>query len=411
MRFLVRVAWRNLWRHGRRSAITAGAMAMGVALCMFMLTYSDGIFAQMFDVLVSQKLGHVQVHHPDYPKKRILHDAIPDGEALLVQLEGLPHVRAATGRLNSFGLLASKETSVGGQLLGVVPAREDAVSGLAEDVFAGEYRLGENRALVGKGLAEKLKIGVGDELVVIVQAADGSMGNELLTVSGLYKTGSTSLDRSGAVVDLADLQRLVAMEGRLHEVLLLADDALLSDAIAADAKALPAAAPLLVRTWAESDPETAQMMAMQDTGAFIMLFFVFALASFGVLNTMLMSVFERTRELGVLRAVGLTPGQLMVMVILESCFLGGLAVVAGGVLGGILDWMAVVYGIDMSMGNADVKGFEWEGVTFDPVVKGVVRPQGIVFTLVTVFVVSLLASLWPAWRAARLRPVDAMREV
>src|SRR5688500_9845919 len=121
-------------------------MAMGVALCMFMIAYADGIYLKMFDVLVSQKLGHVQVHHPDYPKKKAVHLTVPDGLALLPSIEALPFTEAAAPRLYVFGLLASAKTSAGGQLLGVDPQREDRASGLAGRVTAGTFALGDNQA-------------------------------------------------------------------------------------------------------------------------------------------------------------------------------------------------------------------------------------------------------------------------
>jgi ABC-type lipoprotein release transport system permease subunit len=409
VRFLVRVAWRNLWRHARRSLITAGAMAMGVALCMFMLAYSDGIYRQMFDVLVSRKLGHVQVHHPDYPKKKAVHQILPEGLAFLPRIDALPLTEVAAPRLYVYGLLASEKTSQGGQLMGIDAAREASVSGLEAYLVAGTYEVGANRALIGEGLGRTLAIGVGDELIAIVQAADGSMGNELFTVSGVVKTGSAALDQLGAVVSLDDLGRIATLEGQIHEIVILSKDPEAAQELADGVEALPGVSDKLVRAWFEADPTTAQMMKLQDTGAFVMLFFVFALASFGVLNTMLMAVFERTRELGVLRALGVTPGQLVLMVLLESAFLGGLASLGGGVLGGLLDAYIVFHGVDVSGGEGG--GFEYEGVVFDPVVHGVVRPAGVAGTLAMVFLMSVLASLWPAFRASRLRPVGAMREV
>ena len=136
---------------------------------------------------------------------------------------------------------------------------------------------------------------------------------------------------------------------------------------------------------------------------------VFSVAALGVLNTMLMSVFERTRELGLMAALGLNPAQVMRLILTESILLAGIAVVLGGILGGALDWMLVVYGLDMSGGSSE--GFSMQGMQFDPVIKGVVRPMGVVVTLACVFIVSVLAALWPAFRAARLRPVEAMRQV
>lgn len=411
MAFLFQVAWRNLWRQGRRSLITASAMAIGVALCMFMTAFADGMYVKMFDVLVSQKLGHAQVHHPDYPRTKILHDTIPDGDALLAEIDALPETEAATARLFSYGLLASSETSTGGQLLGVQAEREQKVRDIDSDIVEGSFDISEGRAVVGKGLAKTLEIGVGDELIVIVQAADGSMGNELYEVSGVFSTGAAALDRAGAFVSLEALQQVAALPDAIHEILVLTQDPEGSEALANAIKGLPDADDVLVRPWFEADPTTYDMMQLQDAGMFMMLFFVFALASFGVLNTMLMAVFERTRELGVLRAIGLGRGQLMALVILESCFLGLLAITFGGVLGGLLDWWAVTQGVPMGAGVEQMDGFEYQGVSFGSRIYGVVRPEGVVITLSMVFIVCVLASLWPAWRAAHLRPVEAMREV
>ena len=162
-----------------------------------------------------------------------------------------------------------------------------------------------------------------------------------------------------------------------------------------------------VQTWWEASPSTAEMMGMRDASVFIMLGIVFTVAAFGVINTMLMSVFERTREMGVLRALGLRPGKLVWLVVLESFFLAAVASVIGLVMGGLLDWYLVVHGLDFSSALPD--GFSYEGIMLDPVMRGEVRALGVIAPVVAVFFVSVLASLWPAWRAARLQPVTAIR--
>ena len=162
-----------------------------------------------------------------------------------------------------------------------------------------------------------------------------------------------------------------------------------------------------VQPWWEASPQTSQMMGMRDFSALLILGIVFGAAAFGVLNTMMMSVFERTRELGVLRALGIRPGRLVWLILIESFFLAGLSAVIGLMIGGVLDWYIVVHGLDFSSAGED--GFSFSGIVLDPIIYGVVRPISIAYIVVAVFVVSVLSSLWPALRAARLRPVEAIR--
>ncbi|MCB9743865.1 MAG: ABC transporter permease [Alphaproteobacteria bacterium] len=411
MRFMLTVAWRNLFRQTRRSLITASAMAFGMAVCMGMIALTDGMYAQFYEVLVERRLGHVQVHHPDYPFKRQLHDTIRGGDDMMAALQDDPLVKGLSGRLFGQALVGGDERSTGAQLLGVRPELERSVTRLAEQVeqgrFLSEQAAGE--AVVGEGLAETLHLGVGDELVVITQAADGSMGNALMTISGVFRSGSQTLDRSGVYVHLDDLRGLLALEGQLHEIIVTTYDVDDAEALRADVEAARSEPELLVRTWDEADPSAAQMMKSQTASTAIMLGAIFGVAAIGVLNTMLMAVLERTRELGVLRALGLSPGRLMSLVILESMMLGAVACVAGGVLGGLFDAYLVVYGVDWSVGDGE--GLSQMGVTLDPIVKAVVEPGSVVATIASLFAVCVLASVWPAVRAARLSPVEAMREV
>lgn len=409
-RFYVAVSWRNLWRHRRRTLITSAAMGLGVAMCMAYIALADGMYAQMMDVWVKAKLGHVQLHHPDYPGAKRAHDTVPD--ALVAEVAALPGVETVAPRVFAFALAGGAETSSGAQLIGVAPGAEAQLTGLDERVANGAWlaETAELQAVVGVDLARDLEVGVGDELVLVGQDAVGGMANELFTVVGLVRSGQTGMDRSGVWLHKDDLQTFLAREGQLHEVLIAGDSLAgadqLRDAVLA-ATTAPTPAPLLVRTWEEADPLAAQMMGMQDASAAITLSIVLSVAGLGILNTMLMSVFERMREFGVLRALGLSPRQLVVLVLTESLLLATVATGFGLVMGGGLDALLVTHGIEFSV---DGKGLSFAGVTLDPVIKGVVRPQGIVLTVVAVYTVTLVAAVWPALRAARLEPVAAMRE-
>ena len=411
MKFLFAVAWRNLWRHRRRTLITAAAMGVGVALCMASIALQDGMYTQMFDVMVTDSLGHVQLHHPEYPARKRLHDAMDDSDELREAIAGVDSVTPSTPRLFAFALAGGEETSAGAQVIGVHPSDEDSLTGISEKLTTGDWLAADadRQVVLGIDLAEDLKVEVGDELVLLGQDAYGGMANDLFTITGIARTGQTAMDRGGAWVHIADLQTFLAMEGKVHEVLVVGDDVDSAGALHAGIRALPAAEGALVRTWNEANPSTAQMMGMQDVGAMILLSIVLSVAALGVLNTMLMSVFERVREFGVLRALGLGPGRLMSLVVLESLLLAAVASGMGLVMGAGLDLYLVEYGIDFSVDGG--KGLTYAGITLDPVIRGVVRPQGIIITVVSVFIVTLVAAIWPALRASRLEPVEAMREI
>ncbi len=408
MSTLLSIAWRNLWRHRRRSLITATAMAVGVALCMAMLALTDGLYAKLFDVMVDQQLSHVQVHQATYPQSRSMYATIPAAAATIEQIEALPATRAATGRLLGFGLVGSGDRSVGIQLVGVDPERERRASPVADRMVQGAW-LGsapDGGIALGAGVADELGVAVGGEVVVVTQAADGSLGNALYTVRGVYRSGSVALDDRGAYVHLRDLQDLLVLPDQVHEIALLARDSDALPAFQADVRAL-LPADRQVRTWWEVAPQVQQLFGMQAVSSAIMLGIVFSVAGFGIVNTMLMSVFERTRELGVLKAIGLRPARIVAMVVAESLMLAGVAVAIGLVLGGLLDVYLVLHGIDFSASMAE--GFTFSGVTIDPVMRGRVDPWWIVATVTSVFGVAAFAALWPAIRAARLEPVAAIR--
>ncbi|MCP4806102.1 MAG: ABC transporter permease [Proteobacteria bacterium] len=406
MSFLFSVAWRNLFRHKRRTFLTASAMGIAVAMCLMTVTFSDGIYAMMSDALVTQNLGHVQLHDSEYPSTQQPWLTIDD--ALLQGIDGVEGVEAVTGRLYGHALMGSDEKSSGVKLIGVVPTREEALSPLSDRMKEGTFLTDDSRGVVvlGIGLAEELEVTVGDEVVIIGQATDGSMANELLEVTGIVTSGRAMVDRGAGYVHLEDLQAILALEGQVHEILVIGASPDVADPLKAGVESVDGTSELLVRTWNEADPTTAQMLSMQNVGILIFVVIIFGVAALGILNTMLMAVFERVREFGLMKALGLTPPRIVALVLMEASLLGGLALLFGGILGGIFDWYSVVYGIDMGL-----EGMEQMGVRFDPVVRGVIRPGAVAAVLASLFSVCIVAAIWPAIRAARLNPVESMRSL
>jgi putative ABC transport system permease protein len=409
VRLLTRLAWRNIWRQRRRTLITAGAMAIGVAFCMAMMALVDGVYADLFDLAVGENLGHAQIHHPDYPSKRAIWETVPDAEVLLGELDGEASVVSATPRVYGHGLMAFTDEALGAQLIGVDPAREQALTRVGDRIATGRYLADQpaHEVVLGVGLAERLEVAPGGEVVVVTQAADGSMGNDLYTVVGLFESGSVMQDRAGAWLHLADAQELLVLPDQVHEVALQTEGKPEVDAMVAAVGPLTRQHGLLLRSWREINPQLAQMMDMADASSGIFLFIVFGIAALGVLNTMLMSVFERTRELGVIGALGLRPRQMVALVILETFALAAVATAAGVPLGLGLDAYLVFHGLDLT---AVMDSYSVIGVNYDPVMMGEFHADKVLQTVFGLFFISLLAAIWPAIRAARLKPVEAMRQ-
>ncbi len=407
---LLRIAWRNLWRHKRRTLITASGMAIAMGLVISMSALQDGMFDMMADVMIRQQLGHAQVNHPEWPGKQSMYDTVPS--SLVDGIQALPEVTGASGRMFSFGLAASETKAGGARYVGIDPADDRAITDLSANLvdgaFLGDAAKGE--VLIGQAMAKELELAIGEELVFLGQAADGSTANELLTVVGTYSTGVDQMDKTGAYMHVGDLQRILALDGQVHQILVVGEHMDLSAEIAAAVSGIVEDGEhTQVRAWEDADPAMAQMMGMRDASLFVMLFIIFSVAGLAVLNTNLMTVFERTRELGVLRAIGMTRSKMMALVILESVLLTSVAVVFGIALGGFLDWLLIEYGFPYETEVG--KGFSWQGITFPTRFYGTVRPFPFIVTTCFVFFVAVAAAIWPAIRAALLRPVQAMREV
>ena len=427
MKFIILVAWRNIWRNARRSLITATAMAVSVAMCMALVVFNDGFYEGFYDVLVKQKLSHVQVSNPNFAKTRSMYDTLDAAETLIEKIEQTSGTSAVTGRLHGTSLISKGEQSSGVSLMGIYPSREAALTSAKDQLIEGSYLTDEasQQIILGETLKNDIEAKLGEEVVLFSQAADGSMASGIYTVAGVYRSGSMMQDR-GAQIHISDLQEFLVLDNQIHEILALGAEDELEDVerfaanITASIEGVPGLAivdrdadisgienPLQVETWWQASPQTLELMKFRDVGVFIFLGIVFFIAGFVVLNTMLMSVFERTRELGVLKALGLRPGKMIQLIVVESIFLSGLAAVIGLVVGGILSWLLITKGMDLSGGTGEP--LQFMGANFGPRIYGSLDLYLTSLPTAALFLISVLASLWPAYRASRLEPVEAIR--
>ncbi len=402
---LIVMAWRNIWRNQRRTWVTVAAM--GLALWVE-LNYSGlvtGMLQNMQDDFVQLETGDLQVHTPTYLERPSLHEVLPDADAILERIEGLGY--PAAPRLLGGGLAASAEFSSGITLRGLDPVREARITRLAQHVKPGGAWLDPadpKGVVIGQGLARALSVGVGGELVVLSQGTDGSMCNDLYTVRGVLGSVAAGTDR-GTVFLLADsFRELMVLPLGAHEIVVRRPPEVLLDTAKA-AVAGVAGDGARVMTWREIQPVVGQMLDSTQVFMSVIYVIIYLAVAILVLNAMLMAVFERIREFGVLKALGAGPFRVFALILVESLLQAAVAVVAGGLIALPTTWFISTHGIDMG----SVGGIDMMGVVMRPVWKGIYTVEGLSLPVVLLLVIVVLAVLYPALKAARIQPVEAMR--
>jgi ABC-type lipoprotein release transport system permease subunit len=402
----LRIAWRNLWRNWKRTAITFAAVSFSTAVLVASYALMIGWTQVMEKSVTDLSVGEIQVHHPDYRSERSLYDTVENPEMVLeaAAARGIP----ASARSFGFGLLSSGSKSAGGQFWGVLPEAEKTVSDLAVNLLEGDY-LGpspQRRMVLGRKLARSLGAAVGTELVVVVQAADGSLGNDIYTVAGILKGVGESLDRSLALIHRQDYEELFVFPGKVHEIVLNTRGAM--DPELAAAAILPAAGTNEVITWRRLMPTLAQMFDSMIASVLIFGAIFLLAAGVGVLNTMLMATFERIPEFGLVKAIGASPWRILREISTEAVILGFFGSVAGGAAGVLIALRFERHPLDLTM---FVEELNFMGIAVTNEVPFALTPACVWGPVLAMWAASVLAALWPAVRAARMKPVEALTHV
>ena len=408
------IGWRNLGRNPRRTFITALGLAAGYFAVIFMIGFADGLKVEMIENGTGLMTGQIQIHSPRYRPDRSLYETIggragADFEAVIGTAVRDPAVVAAAPRVYGAGLLSSGQSTRGGMLMGIDLDRESGVSRLMNSLSQGRApNPAANELLIGTEMARRLELQVGDEVILVAPAADGSMGNDIFRVCGLYRTGMADLDGAFALVPIRSLQRLLALDpGRIHEIALsTADPWLAPEAGRRLAAGLaPLGVELEVLDWTGLRPEMLEYALLMDSWYSIVVIIVFAIALFGVANTMLMSTFERRREFSVMLALGARPHQILLTVVSEATALGWISLVLGvAVTFPLIAWWHH-YPIDLSWIYGDLTML---GALIRPVLRIEYNFPMSVWTGLALLLTAVSAGLYPAARAAWMPPADTL---
>ncbi len=407
---MVKIAFRNIFRHRRRTVLTTLTMFGGFTLCSFSIAWMDGSYSNVIDLFTRNQMGHIQIHHPEYLDRPALYRTVDDFESVGRALDGIAGIEAWAPRVFAAGLASVGDKSTGVRIIGVDPARETAATRLDKKIIDGpgfsgephEARVARAEALLGKGLAKRLHAGIGDEVVIVSQGADGSIANALYSVAGLIDSGDDLSDQASLYLRIGDAQELLVIEGRVHELAIVSGSIRGLDRLALRIKEAVARPGLAVETWREFARSFYDAMRADQTGAWISIVIVVMLVAFGVLNTVLMNVLERTREYGLLRAVGTKPAQIFRLVIVEVVVMALVSVIVGFIISFALNYGLSFKGMPMPV------SIEYGGVTFSEMYTEV-NVRSYVIPLLCVVLSAMFISVFPAVKAARTRPAEAMR--
>ena len=407
MNLVLRLAWRNLWRQPRRTWLTTGAMVFCNVLLVFMISLQFGMYRLMIENSLQAFTGHMQVQARGYNDDKKMRQTVPDITALASKLRTELDSDEVAARATAFALASSEDRSYGIAVFGVQPQFEPRVSSIPGLVREGRYLESNDAAevVIGKVLARNLRVAVGDELTLLGSGKDGSFAAVIANVVGIFDSGVADLDRTIAEMPLGLFQDVFYMRGSGHEVVVNAPRlGQVTELKQRVAGLLPAEQDLVVQDWDALLPGLKQAIQADISSAVFMYAVLVILVAFSVLNTQLMSVLERTHEFGIVLSLGLRPGRLGRLVILETAMMGAMGLILGALIGGaVTAWLG--------MQGFTMPGMDEMGAKFN--LPSRLHPEVTIASLLSgpavVFLFSLLASTYPALRIRRLHPVEAMR--
>ena len=400
---IVKMAFRNIFRQRRRSILTALMMTGGFALFSFSVGMADGMYGNIIDMFTRDHTGHVQIHAAGYLDRPSLYKTIDQVPRLERRIRSVDHVVGVTARVYGPALAFAGKKTNGTQIIGVDPKNEPQTTRIKTKIARGKFFSDSQsgQIILGAGLAEVLEVEPGGEVALISQAADGSIANDVFTVTGIMNKDSNTFDRMNCYLPLAVAQQFLALGDRVHEIVILLDDQHYARQTAVRIAKAINNPDLVVEPWQEVEKAFYRAMQVDLKGNYITQFVIMLIVAIGVLNTVLMSILERTREFGVIRAMGTRPRAVFSLIVMETSFLCFMALALGALISlGLIHYFSL-HGIKLPTAFT-YGGMTWDTMTARLSVKAFWQPA-----LVT-FLAAVLVSLFPAIRAARIKPTAAM---
>ena len=399
-----KIAFRNTLRQKRRTILTALTMVGGFVLAAISIGWSDGTYNSIINMFTRNQLGHIQIHQKGYLDKPSLYKTIDDYKKIGEKISDIRGVESWTPRLFAAGLASVGDKSSAVQIRGIDPEKEQKATRFDQKIIQGRSlsREPSHEAVLGKGLAQVLEAGLSQEVVIVSQAADGSIANDIYTITGILSSGDDASDRMSLYLHLEEAQELFVLAGEVHEIALVVEKLGQVDRITIEIKKILDNPDLEVSPWQVFAKSFYRAMKVDKEGMWVMIFVIILIVAVGVLNTVLMSVLERIREYGVQKAVGTRPKHIFWQVILEINFIAIGSILLGALLSFIFNHLLSINGISLPF------SFTYGGVEFKKMYAEV-NFRTFIIPALTVILSALVVGVFPAFKAARVEPAKAMR--
>ncbi|MDO9633610.1 MAG: FtsX-like permease family protein [Paludibacter sp.] len=406
MKTILKIAWRNVWRNKARSIVIILAVGFGLWGGIFSTALINGMMKQQFDSGIKNIVSHLQIHHPDYLVEKEPVYTVSDAASIVQFLENHEKVAAFTTRARTNGMLATASMTSGVEIYGIDPMLENQTTALQSNLVDGDYfeQVTRNPVLIGEKLADKMKISTGSRIIITFQDLENEIVSAAFRVCGVYKTSNTANDERNLYVKQADLDALLGGAGTVNEIAVLLHELDNSTVFQSELKdKFPGNE---IRTWFEVSPELSFMTEFSGFSLMILLIIILFAMAFGLLNTMLMTIYERTRELGVLMSVGMNKIRVFSMIVLETSFLVLSGSVFGSFLGGLTVYLSSKSGLDISAFGGDVLS----EYGFSAIIYPTLEPSFFFHLAILVLITAILSALYPAYKALKLNPAEAVRK-
>ena len=403
---LIKLAWKNVWRSHYRSLVVITAITLGVWAGIFLYGFFFGMFDQRMRDVIENESSHLQLHHSHYREDYDVHLYLSGGQKILEKIQADSAVKAATGRVLCTGMIASPVTAAGVKINGVDPEEEEQVTRLKEKIKEGGYFAESLHSpiIISEKTADKLKVKLHSKIVLTFQAANGEITSGAFRVAGIFHSNNSAYDQGNVFVRRNELSALVGDSIGFHEIAVLLKDQSYVDAAEKKYQALWPAT--LTESWREIVPEVAVIVDMFDQLMGLFMLIILLSIAFGIVNTMLMAIMERTREIGMLMAIGMNKTRIFFMIVYETIFLA----LIGGPMGLLLGFVTIKFfarsGIDLASFSKALAGFGISNMVYPKM-----APHNYYDIFFEVILVALLASIYPAYKALKLNPVNAIRKI
>lgn len=403
---MTKIIWRNIWRNKRRSLVVLSSVIIGVIAIILNDSFNNGFIDQMLSTQINLHTSHLQIHKKGFQDNQNIQNFIEYRELVKKTLEANQDIQHYSLRIISFGLVSSANSSSGVTIIGVDPDKEKNITIIRKSIIDGKYlEKGKRDIVIGKKMAEKLEVGIGDKIVAVSSSTDGSIGSELFRVSGIYRAGGSEAENLYIYIPIDFADKLLGMDGKINEAAVITKNIEDIDKIQINlSKSLGTNYEIL--TYKELLPLIISLIETSESSVYFFWIIIGLAVIFGIINTMLMSVFERINEFGVLLSIGMKKGKLFRMVIGESLFLGIIGSIAGTALGLLIYLPFAKTGIDFSTFSEAMSKMGLNSIIYPSI-----NPKMLIISLLVMPVTTVIGAIYPAFKAVRLQPSEAMRHV